>query len=271
MTRTVRDAAIMMDVLAGTDPADPATIEADDRLPQGGYVAALDAGALRGARLGVVRSLVNRRGADTAIIRRFGEVLAELRAAGATIVDSVDMSATAGIRTVLCSNFKTDLERYLVSLGPDAPVHTLEEIVESGNYHISVGARLARALNDPEPDPERCQLADESRTQFQQALRSVLQADELDALIYPTWSNPPRIIGDLRSPAGDNSQSLAPAAGFPAITVPMGFVYGDLPVGLQLLGDAWGEAKLLGLAYSYEQATGHRRAPRSAPALTGRF
>jgi Asp-tRNA(Asn)/Glu-tRNA(Gln) amidotransferase A subunit family amidase len=145
----------------------------------------------------------------------------------------------------------------------------LAEIVESGDYHVTVGSRLERSLSDPDPDPERCRAAETSRLEFQGALRSILEADRLDALIYPTWSNPPRLIGDLRSPAGDNSQSLAPASGFPAITVPMGFVYGTLPVGLQILGDAWSEPELLGLAYSYEQATHHRRPPASAPPLSG--
>ncbi len=94
--------------------------------PPGGYTIFLDSSALQGARLGVVRTLANRRGADTAIVRRFGEVLDELRAVGATVLDPVDMSPIDGVRAVLCSNFKTDLERYLATLGPDAPVRTLQ-------------------------------------------------------------------------------------------------------------------------------------------------
>lgn len=269
MVRTVRDAAIMLDVLAGTDAADPATEEADDRIPPGGYPAGLRADALQGARLGVVRTLAERRGADTAVVRRFGEVLDELRGAGATVVDPADMSALDGVRASLCSNFRTDLEAYLATLGPDAPVRTLQDIVDSGDFHVTVASRLERSLGDPDPDPDRCREADESRAQFQAALRSVLEANDLDALIYPTWSNPPRIIGDLRSPAGDNSQSLSPPSGFPAVTVPAGYVYGSLPVGLQLLGDAWSEMDLLSLAYGYEQATGHRRPPASTPPLGG--
>jgi amidase len=80
--------------------------------------------------------------------------------------------------------------------------------------------------------------------------------------VYPTWSNPPRLIGDLNTPAGDNNQFFAPSTGFPAITVPMGATRGDrLPAGLQFLGRAWSESLLLRLAYSYEQATHHRRPP----------
>jgi Asp-tRNA(Asn)/Glu-tRNA(Gln) amidotransferase A subunit family amidase len=117
-------------------------------------------------------------------------------------------------------------------------------------------------------DPERCQAAAESRARYQAGMRAEMQAERLDAVIYPTWANPPRLIGDLTSPAGDNSQTPAPQAGFPAITVPMGWVRdGTLPVGLQFLGDAWSEPRLIALAYAYEQATRHRRPPPSTPAL----
>jgi Asp-tRNA(Asn)/Glu-tRNA(Gln) amidotransferase A subunit family amidase len=90
-----------------------------------------------------------------------------------------------------------------------------------------------------------------------------LMADQrLDALLYPTWSNPPRLIGDLNTPGGDNNQFFSPSTGFPAITVPMGFTRGDtLPAGLQFFGRPWDEATLIRLAYSYEQATHHRRQP----------
>ena len=85
-------------------------------------------------------------------------------------------------------------------------------------------------------------------------------------LAYPTWSNPPRLIGDRNTPHGDNSQHIAPHTGFPAITVPMGFVDG-LPVGLQLVGEAYAEPVLIRIAYAYEQSTRHRRPPASTPPL----
>ena len=91
---------------------------------------------------------------------------------------------------------------------------------------------------------------------------ALMDAMQLDALVYPTWSNPPRLIGDLNTPGGDNNQLFAPSTGFPAITVPMGYTVDDrLPAGLQFFGRAWSEPRLLELAYSYEQATHHRRAP----------
>ena len=90
---------------------------------------------------------------------------------------------------------------------------------------------------------------------------------DLDALIFPTWANPPRLIGDLNSPHGDNSQQIAPHTGFPAITVPMGFTGNGLPLGLQMVGRQFDEATLIKLAYSYEQATRHRVPPQKTPPL----
>ena len=88
------------------------------------------------------------------------------------------------------------------------------------------------------------------------------------ALIYPTWNNPPRLVGDLDSPHGNNSATLSPPTGFPALTVPMGFVQdGALPVGLQIFGDAWSEPTLITIAYAYEQATRHRKPPSATPPL----
>lgn len=96
----------------------------------------------------------------------------------------------------------------------------------------------------------------------------LMDAAELNALVYPTWSNPPRLIGDLNTPAGDNNQLFSPSTGFPAITVPMGYTRGGtLPAGLQLFGRAWSEPTLIRLAYAYEQATRHRRPPAATPPL----
>ena len=90
---------------------------------------------------------------------------------------------------------------------------------------------------------------------------------KLDAFVYPTWSNPPRLIGDLNTPHGDNSQVFSPTTGFPAINVPMGYTRGTLPAGMTFFGRAWSEAALIKLAYAYEQATHHRRPPAAAPPL----
>ena len=108
-----------------------------------------------------------------------------------------------------------------------------------------------------------CKGRDEFRVKLRAAVLKLMDDRRLDALIYPTWSSPPRLIGDLNTPGGDNNQFFSPSTGFPAITVPMGFTRGDtLPAGLQFFGRPWDEATLIRLAYAYEQATHHRRPPR---------
>jgi Asp-tRNA(Asn)/Glu-tRNA(Gln) amidotransferase A subunit family amidase len=271
MARTVEDAARLLGVVAGADPADTATSAARGRVPRT-YTEFLNADALSGARLGIVRRIVHREGADSEVNARFEEAIDELRAAGATVVDWIPLTLLDSVRVTLCSSFKRDLESYLASLGDDAPFRTLEAIVDSGAYHPSVERRLRVALEDSTGgESERCRRSAESRTRFQAGLRRIMEEYRLDALVYPTWSNPPRLVGDLTTPAGDNNQQLAPWSGFPAITVPMGWVrQGTLPAGLQLLGDAWSEGPLIALAYAYEQRTRHRRPPGTAPALTSR-
>jgi amidase len=265
MTRTVEDAARVLDVVAGVDAADTATAHAREHIPPT-YTRALDAGALRGARLGVVRRYTNTRTADSALVARFNEALRDLERAGATVIDPVELPFLDTIRGTLCSSFRADLEAYLKTR-PGAP-QTLQAIIESRRFHVTVENRLTSLTRDSLANtPERCRTAAENRARFRERLSATLREHRLDALVYPTWSNPPRLIGDLTSPHGDNNQVLAPWSGYPAITVPMGYVQETLPVGLQFLGDAWTEARLIGLAHAYEQATRHRRPPASAPPL----
>ncbi len=106
------------------------------------------------------------------------------------------------------------------------------------------------------------------RDKVRQAVLQTMNKLHLDAFVYPTWSNPPRLIGDLNTPAGDNSQFFSPATGFPAINVPMGFTRGaTLPAGMTIYGRPWSEGTLIKFAYAYEQATRHRRPPTATPPL----
>ena len=150
------------------------------------------------------------------------------------------------------------------------PCADLAAILKSGKFHPSVQKRLEDAEKGPEngPDSEACQADSAYREQFRQTVVKTMDRLKLDAFVYPTWSNPPRLIGDLNTPAGDNSQLFSPTTGFPAINVPMGYSRGGmLPVGMTFYGRAWSEARLIKLAYAYEQATKHRRPPASAPPL----
>jgi amidase len=263
MTRTVEDGARLLDVVAGYDPADTVTAHARGRVPAT-YTAFLDTGALRGARLGVVRRFVTTPTTDSAVVALFDAALRDLEAAGARLIDPLELPVLDSVRVTLCSTFRADIEDYL-STRPGVP-QTLDAIIASRRFHVTVEARLTALARDTTGrTPQRCAAAADSRASFQTGLRAVLERHRLDALVYPTWSNVPRLIGDVTTPHGDNSQVLAPWSGFPAITVPMGYTYGALPAGLQFVGDAWSEPRLIALAYAYEQATRHRRPPRSTP------
>ena len=271
IARTVADAVAVFAVIAGHDPADPVTAASLER-PVGPYADALREDGVAGARLGVLREMSDET-ADPEVIQRFDEAIADLRRLGAVVVDPValpepqpqtDDGGRAG-----CSRFRFDLNAYLASLGPDVPVKTLSEIVASRQFHPTVRQRLVSGLEidlPPEEQPGCAQQAARD-AQLRARVRAALGEHDLDALIYPTWDNPPRLIGDLNSPHGNNSQQLSPATGFPALSVPMGYVGDGLPVGLQILGDAWSEQTLIAIAYAYEQGTRHRIAPASTPPL----
>jgi amidase len=273
MARSVADAVAVLDVIAHADPRDPVTAEADAHRPPS-YLAFLDPQGLRGKRIGVSRQIADRRNADPAVLRVFDEAIAAMRRAGAEIVDSVWIQEQADIPLGQrwCPRFKFDLENYLASLGPNAPVKTLADILKSGRFHPTVRGSL-EFFEGIEASPDTnpvCVGARENQEKLRVGVRRVMAASRLDAIVYPTWSNPPRLIGDLNSPHGDNSQDLAPHTGFPAFTVPMGWVHVrdyDLPLGLQILGDAWSEPTLIQIAYGFEQATHHRRPPPTTPPL----
>ncbi|MBE0590825.1 MAG: amidase [Gemmatimonadales bacterium] len=270
MARTVADAVAVFDVIAGYDPQDSVTAAGRDHRAER-YSAFLDAEALRGARIGVMRQWSNRSGADPEVVQRFEEALDDMRRKGAIIVDSVTIPEMDDLRRggLWCRRFRYDIDEYLRSLGPDAPVKTLDEIVASGRTHPSIQPRLEffQGIEETPDRDESCLRARGNQERLREAVRRQLSEHRLDAMVYPTWSNPPRLIGDLNTPHGDNSQDLAPGTGFPAITVPMGYVRDGLPVGLQLFGDAWSEPRLIALAYAYEQATRHRRPPTATPPL----
>ena len=265
VTRTVADTAAVLQVIAGSDPADPATAAARDHAAN--YLASLRADGLKGARLGVLHPAYDTPTLDAGVDALFKGSLGELRNLGAEVIDPVEVAGLDAMRraqTGSCNQFKHDLNRYLAALGDKAPMHSLEEIVKSRRFHPSIQVRLesGQAADDVPGVSPGCRSRDEFREKLRAGVMALMDAMQLDALVYPTWSNPPRLIGDLNTPGGDNNQLFAPSTGFPAITVPMGYTVDDrLPAGLQFFGRAWSEPRLLELAYSYEQATHHRRAP----------
>jgi amidase len=273
MARTVEDAAKVFQVIVGADPDDPVTAAATQHLPQD-YAAALHREGLRGAVIGVLRQAYERPTTDPEIVRLFQAALDDMKRAGATVVDPANVE---GIDTIQrprggggCMGFKYDLNHFLAERGDRVPMKDLAQIVKSGQFHPNNQRRLETAQNAPEngPDSPACQADANYREQVRTAVLKTMDKLKLDAFVYPTWSNPPRLIGDLNTPHGDNSQFYSPTTGFPAINVPMGFTRGGtLPAGMTIYGRAWSETRLLEIADAYEQATHHRYAPASTPPL----
>ena len=271
LTRTVADTAAVLQVIAGDDPVDPATAAGRGHV-DANYTASLVRDGLKGARLGVLHHAYDTPTLDSEVAAVFTSALGELRRAGAEVIDPAVIDGFDAMRRGGggCNQFKYDLNKYLAGLGDKAPLHSLEEIITSRRFHPSIQARLesSQSSEDIPGETSGCKSRDDARERLRAAVLKLMDDQRLDALVYPTWSNPPRLIGDLNTPGGDNNQFFSPSTGFPAITVPMGYTHGGtLPAGLQFFGRPWAEATLIRLAYSYEQGTHHRHPPASTPAL----
>lgn len=265
MARTVADAVAVFQVIVGSDPADPATAPADAHVQQD-YTSALTPDGLRGARIAVLNQAWVRSSTDPEVREVFQQAVADLRRAGATVLDSIPLPGYDSLSGTSrgCNRFKHDMDAYLAA-HPTAPLRSVAEILRSGRYHPSVQVRLQSAAavdSTPDRDPG-CQARERYAAGLRELVTRQMDALQLDALVYPTWSNAPRLIGDLNTPGGDNSQVFSPATGFPAVNVPMGWLReGTLPAGMTFFGRAWSEPVLFRLAFAYEQASLHRRPPR---------
>ena len=331
MTRTVADAVAVLEVIVGQDPADPVTLESEGRVPDN-YRQFLDADALQGARIGVLRQLFEeardyddprslgsgvlapgeempseepetgegqeseqREGQEQGegeqeeeqqaeeqqqedepttihpeVLRVMEQALEDMRAAGAVIVDPVEIPDLDDIRGDFpsISRLRHDFEGYLATR-PELKFKTLDEVVESGDYHPFLRASLERnrevdyAPEEHEDYPEYLEV----QKRLQDAVLAVMEEHEVDVLVYPTYNYPARLIGDENTTYGANSSIISPPTGFPAFNVPMGYSFGRLPAGLQLLGRPFDEPTLIRISYAYEQATQHRRPPPFTPPL----
>lgn len=276
LTRTVEDAARVLNVVAGVDPEDPYT-ELGGHLREADYTAFLEPHALENRKLGVIRSFADPVTSDPEVLQRFQEALGILEQQGAEVMDPFplpELDAWLSGAT-FCSRFRYDVHQYLLSLGTGAPILDPLAVLETGEFGADAEGGLrsfGRGPLDVHPaqvDPPCMDFAQHPGRQ--ELLAKVVEAmdeAELDALVFPTWSHPPAALDRGNEEyRGDNSQGLIPSAGLPALTVPMGFTQGTLPAGLQFAGRPYSEGLLLGLAFAYEQATHHRRPPASFPPL----
>ncbi len=271
MTRTVADAAAVLGAMAGADPADRATATASEHI-ESDYTKFLDAKGLQGARIGVARKRVTGYSPPTDEV--FEQAIKDLRRLGAEIVDPADIGSVGDYEDaeleVFLYEFKIDLNQYLATR-TGVPIHSLKDAIEFNEKnkrrempYFGQDLFLKSEAKGPLTDEAYLKALDKCQKLSREGIDEVLKKLRLDAIVMPT-GNPPWVI-DLVN--GDHfvgsSSTPAAVAGYPTITVPMGFVYG-LPVGLSFVGTAWSEPVLIRLAYAYEQGTRHRRPPKLQP------
>ena len=272
ITRTVEDAARMLDVMAGYDPADPITALGVPYIPES-YTETLDPNGLEGARIGVIMNLFGVETIHEVVNVATESAIAQMEGAGATMVRINIPSFAEIVRDVAVADFeyKDVFRQYLADLGPNRPVETLDEFVTRGEFHPSIrqdlesAVAIADGLNDPE---YRRRLF--RRENLRQALMRVIADNGLDALLYPHQR---RLVVAIGEEQLERNGVLSNATGFPAITIPGGFSPPTdsaplgVPIGIELLGPDWSEPTLLRLAFAFEQVSAIRESPAPAPPL----
>ena len=273
MGRTVRDAAILLNAMVGADPADPLADNFPDPLPD--FTEGLSKDALNGKRIGVYRGHSGA-GNDARVEAIVADTIATLRSLGAEVVDPVEIE-TEGMGdasgTVLYHEFKTDLNKYLQSSG--APLGSLAEIITFNETNAATvmpffgQERLLKAQSQgPLTDVEYLEALAASKQISQDAINNALKTHRLDALIAPTrgpaWMTD-NVSGDHST--GISSSSLAAVSGYASITLPAGNILG-LPIGISFIGAEFSDAKLIQLAYAFEQASNARIPPLLDYSLT---
>jgi amidase len=272
MTLTVRDAALVLTAMAGTDPADPGTTEADAH--RADFAAGLSPDALRGKRIGVMRFAAGF-GTD----EPFEEALRTLKAQGATLVEIDKFEGRGEIGknelVVLLTELKADLNAYLATTPPSVKTRMLAEVIAFNRAHA--GKEMPLFGQDLFEDAEKTKGLDDAdyrkaretslRMAGKEGIDRLLREHDVVALVGPTmpaaW--PIDVVHGDQYPGGGGG-GLAAVAGYPHLTVPMGAVKG-MPVGLSFIGPKWSDGMILALGYSYEQASRKRFAPRFLPSL----
>ncbi|WP_280263933.1 amidase [Nocardia wallacei] len=264
ITRTVADAAQILDVIAAPDPADPSTLGIER--PSSAYVSQLDPDALSGRRIGIVDHFFGdpadpARAATNAVIDR---AIEDMGALGAQFVHVGDPGAAASLAAELTEyEFRQAIDRYLADSGTPPPARNLWEIIASNTAVPDVQAVLITYLPFTTESP-MFYAASAARAAMIDYMVSVLADNDLDALLYPTTQTPapPLSTGAQAQQTMDMlAEGRSPVTGLPAITVPAGFTGEELPVGVELLGRPFDDGTLIAMAYAYEQATRHRRPP----------
>jgi amidase len=269
MARSVRDAAILLGVLAGTDPSDIATVGTSGKAEKD-YTKFLNPDGLKSARIGVARSFF---GFNTRVDELMEKAIKVMKENGAEIVDPIEIKTLQQIEKpefiVLMYELKADLNKYLSGLRPEIKTRTLKDLIEFNEANKDkempwfgqetfIEAESKGALTDK---TYLDALAESKKAAGENGIDATMKENKLDAILAPTgqpayttdWLNGDHFAGGSSSPAA--------VAGYPAITLPAGFI-NELPVGITFMGTAWSEPTLLKIAYSFEQLTKHRKAPK---------
>lgn len=278
--RTVADVAITLAAIAGTDPDDPATQACDGDMPA--RLTNLRRDALHGVRLGVLRQVFPAEATDRRILACFDGNLAELKRAGAVIVDDFRVPEIEGLArsAPTPARRKAEFSNWFAR-HPGIPYPSMEAIARSKLahplHHALIEAIASAGPVESDPDTRE---ADRIEAVYKAAFTAAMDKAGVDALVLPVWAQPPLLNGDRNTHLMKPLASGQPVTGlwssltfvastlqWPAVSVPSGYIGDGLPLGLQMIGRAWSDASLIGYAYAYEQATRHRRQPSSVPPL----
>jgi len=283
MARSVTDMALLLDAIVGADSKDPVSLNSKGHIPKT-YTSFLKRDALKGARLGVLHRVFTDKVADPRIIAHFNETIKELRDAGAVIVDDFDVPEIDALPRApqTPARRKADMIKFLGD-HPGIPYNTPQAMADSKLAHPlhQLNLELVAAAGPPETDPATINGLKVEEA-YRVAFTKAMDAGKIDAVIFPTWAQLPVVNGDRNTQLmtdepnpkggvtglGSSLTFVGSTLQWPALSVPSGYLGQGLPVGLQILGRAWDEAKIISYAYAYEQATHYRRPPASTPPLS---
>ena len=272
ITRTVEDAALMLDAIAGYDPDDPVTAFSSGKIPSS-YAADLSGNGYAGKRLGLLVDFLGRDPVHQPVNAVVEAAVTRMTNLGAVVerVSIPGLDALTRDLSLINIEFKPAFNAYLASLGPRAPVRTLDEFIARREFHPALrsGLLAAQKMVDPLESAEYKQIL-LRRNDLRQAVMTAMAARRLDALIYPHQK---RLVVPIGEEQVERNGVLSNGTGFPAVTFPGGFSPPTasapigVPVGLEVLGPDWSEPMLLRLAYAFQEGARARKPPASAPAL----
>ncbi|QPK17094.1 amidase [Pectobacterium versatile] len=267
MARTVTDAALIYQATYGYDPRDARTQSARSQ-PSFDAGTALKSGAVRGMRIGILSQNINVKNANPEVMRRFSEAVDQLRHEGAVVTEMniPDLNRLADIPWP--DRMEYDFNAYLQAEGDARAVKSFSDVVHSKKYVSALGPWLTPLVGIPSPETNPAEKSDEIKTAaLRNAIVTAMDREDISVVIYPTWTQPARLLKGLEGDGGNDNPMIA-HAGLPAITVPMGNTTGELPTGLQIAGRPFSEELIVSVAFDFEQATHHRTAPSSLPSAS---